>query len=111
GYLRNLTSGEIVSQVLWVENHLKKRNLSLTNVVYMGMGEPFANYDSVLKSAKLLNHPDGLNLGARRLTISTCGLAPQIKALAHEELQVNLAISLHAITDEERAKIMPVNNR
>lgn len=111
GYVRNLSAGEIVAQVLWVEHRLKKRGQSLSNIVYMGMGEPLANYDSVLRSVRLLNHPKGLNLGARRLTISTCGLVPQIRALAAENIQVNLAISLHAVTDEDRSLVMPVNNR
>lgn len=111
GYVRNLTCGEIVSQLLWVQARLKGGGLGITNVVYMGMGEPLANYEAVLKSAKIFNHPQGLNLGARRLTISTCGLAPQIEALAHEELQVNLAVSLHAVEDNYRSQIMPINKR
>lgn len=109
GYRRDLGAGEISSQVLFVENRLKAEGKTLTNVVYMGMGEPLANYDAVLRSARILNHPLGLNLGARRLTISTCGLAPQIRMLAEEELQVNLAVSLHAVTDFERSAIMPIN--
>jgi len=111
GYVRNLTAGEIVAQVLWVQHTLKARGQSLTNVVYMGMGEPLANYDAVLRSVRLLNHEDGLNLGARRITISTCGLVPQIRALAGENIQVNLAVSLHATTDDERSQVMPVNKR
>lgn len=111
GYIRNLSAAEIVAQVLWVENRLKKTGKGLTNIVYMGMGEPLANYDAVLRSVRLLNHPKGLNLGARRLTISTCGLVPQIRALAEENIQVNLAISLHAVTDEARSQVMPVNHR
>lgn len=111
GYVRNLTAGEIVAQVLYVEAKLKAQGQSLTNVVYMGMGEPLANYDAVLRSARLINHPEGLNLGARRLTISTCGLVPQIRALANEDLQLNLAISLHAVDDKHRSEIMPVNRR
>ena len=111
GFVRNLNAGEIVAQVLWVQNRLIEQDLAITNVVYMGMGEPLANYDAVLKSAKLLNHAEGLNLGARRLTLSTCGLVPQILALAEEELQLNLAISLHASTDGRRSEIMPVNRR
>ena len=111
GYVRNLSAGEIVAQVLWVENRLKKQRLGISNIVYMGMGEPLANYDAVLRSVRLLNHPKGLNLGARRLTISTCGLVPQIKALATENVQINLAVSLHAVTDAERSVIMPVNKR
>ncbi|NMB00994.1 MAG: 23S rRNA (adenine(2503)-C(2))-methyltransferase RlmN [Firmicutes bacterium] len=111
GYLRNLTAAEIVAQVLWVQARLKAEERSITNVVYMGMGEPLANYHSVLRSVRLLNYPQGLNLGARRLTISTCGLVPQIKALAEEDLQVNLAVSLHAVDDIRRSEIMPVNRR
>lgn len=111
GYVRNLSAGEIVGQVLWVENLLKTRGSTLSNIVYMGMGEPLANYEAVLKSIRLLNHTEGLNLGARRITVSTCGLVPQIKNLAQEELQVGLAISLHAVTDQERSEIMPINRR
>lgn len=111
GFIRNLSTGEIVAQALWVENRLNTDDKALTNVVYMGMGEPLANYQAVLKSVRLLNDPKGLNLGARRFTISTCGLVPEIKQLAQEELQINLAISLHAPTDEERSQIMPINKR
>ena len=111
GFVRNLSAAEIVSQVLWVENQLKAKGQSISNIVYMGMGEPLVNYDSVLRSVRLINHEQGLNLGARRITISTCGLVPQIKALAEEDLQVNLAISLHAVTDAKRSQVMPVNKR
>ncbi len=111
GFTRNLTAGEITAQALWVENRLRKVGTGLTNVVYMGMGEPLANYEAVLKSVRLLNHPQGLNLGARRFTISTCGLVPEIGRLAQEDLQVNLAISLHAATDGQRSKTMPINRR
>ncbi|HBN94958.1 MAG TPA: 23S rRNA (adenine(2503)-C(2))-methyltransferase RlmN [Firmicutes bacterium] len=111
GYVRNLWASEIVAQVLWVENRLRAKGQNVSNIVYMGMGEPLANYDALLRSVRLLNHEKGLNLGARRLTISTCGLAPQIKALAEEDIQVNLAISLHATTDAERSQVMPVNKR
>ncbi|MFY9420251.1 MAG: 23S rRNA (adenine(2503)-C(2))-methyltransferase RlmN [Limnochordia bacterium] len=109
GFRRDLTAGEIAAQVLFVQNRLKAQGKTVTNVVYMGMGEPLANYQAVLRSARLLNHPEGLNLGARRLTISTCGLVPQIRALAAEELQVNLAVSLHAADDRRRGEIMPIN--
>lgn len=111
GYLRNLSAGEIAAQVLWVENRLRNEGLTLTNVVYMGMGEPLANYEAVLKSIRLLNDPNGLNFGARRITISTCGLVPQIRSLAQERIQVGLAISLHAVTDQGRSEVMPVNKR
>jgi len=111
GYTRNLIAAEIVAQVLWVESRLKTLGKSISNIVYMGMGEPLANYEAVMGSLQLLNHPKGLNLGARRLTISTCGLVPQIRALAEEEIQVNLAISLHAVDDAKRSEVMPVNRR
>jgi len=109
GFQRDLAASEIVAQVLFVQNRLKQEGKQITNIVYMGMGEPLANYGQVLRSARLLNHPIGLNLGARRLTISTCGLAPQIRRLAEEDLQVNLAVSLHAVDDRERSALMPVN--
>lgn len=109
GFMRNLSAGEIVAQVLWVENRLKDQRLTLSNVVYMGMGEPLANYNAVIKSIRLLNDPQGLNFGARRITISTCGLVPQIRRLAQEGVQVNLAISLHAVTDQSRSAVMPIN--
>ena len=111
GFVRNLSAAEITAQVLWVQNRLKARQQSISNLVYMGMGEPLANYEAVLRSVRLLNHEQGVNLGARRITISTCGLAPQIRELAEEDLQVNLAVSLHAVTDAERSQVMPVNRR
>ncbi len=111
GYTRNLSLAEIVAQVLWVQHRLRELGKTISNVVYMGMGEPLANYEAVLGSARLLNHPKGLSLGARRLTISTCGLVPQIRALAEEDIQLNLAISLHAVTDAKRSQVMPVNKR
>lgn len=111
GFVRHLSAGELAGQVLWVENLLRKRSLAVTNVVFMGMGEPLANYDAVLKSIRLLNTPAGLNLGMRRFTLSTCGLVPQILKLAREGLPLNLAISLHATTDNLRSQIMPINKR
>ncbi|HBG09906.1 MAG: 23S rRNA (adenine(2503)-C(2))-methyltransferase RlmN [Limnochordia bacterium] len=109
GFERNLSAGEIVAQVLFVQNRLKAEGKVLSNIVYMGMGEPLANYDAVLRSVRLINHPQGLDMGARRLTISTCGLAPQIRSLAEEGLQVNLAVSLHAADDHDRSAMMPIN--
>ena len=111
GYVRNLSAGEIVAQVFWVEHRLREEGLTLSNVVYMGMGEPLANYEAVVRSIRLLNDAQGLNLGARRITISTCGLVPQIRSLAKERIQVGLAISLHAVTDQSRSEVMPVNKR
>ncbi|HPC20506.1 MAG: 23S rRNA (adenine(2503)-C(2))-methyltransferase RlmN [Kiritimatiellae bacterium] len=108
GYARNLSAGEIVAQVQLVAAALGKRP---DNVVYMGMGEPFDNYDAVLKSVRLLNHPDGLNVGARRITISTSGVIPGIRRLASEGLQVELSVSLHAANSELRRKLMPIENK
>ncbi len=108
GLERNLTSGEMVEQIYAVERDL---NVKITNVVLMGMGEPLANYDNSLKAIRLMNQPDGLNIGIRRITLSTCGLIPQIRRLAEENLQLVLAISLHASNDELRNQIMPVNRK
>jgi len=102
---RNLTAGEIVDQVYAVERHAGR----ITNVVYMGMGEPLANYDAVLRSVRILNDPAGRNIGIRRVTISTCGIAPAIKKLAGEDVRPRLAISLNATADDLRTELMPVN--
>jgi 23S rRNA (adenine2503-C2)-methyltransferase len=111
GYKRNLSSGEIVAQVMYYAQMLKPQDEVVTNVVFMGMGEPFHNYDNTLAAVDRLNDADGYNFGARRMTISTVGLVPQIRRFADEQRQVNLAISLHAAEDEERLAIMPVNKR
>lgn len=111
GFARNLTSGEIVEQVLYFARELKKTGQNVTNVVIMGMGEPFNNYDAVMAAVDLLNDPLALNLGARRITISTVGLAPQILRFAAEKRQVNLAISLHAANDELRSSLLPINRK
>ena len=108
GFARGLTAGEIVAQVQLVAVALGQRP---DNVVYMGMGEPFDNYDATLKSVRLLNHPDGLNIGARRITLSTSGVVPGIRRLAGEGLQVELSVSLHAPNPELRRKLMPVENK
>jgi len=105
GFRRNLTAAEIVDQVNIVEADAGK----ITNVVYMGMGEPLSNYDAVIKSIAILNHPEGKNIGIRHITISTCGIVPAIKKLAREDLQPRLAISLNAPTDALRTKLMPIN--
>ena len=109
GFQRNLTAGEIVDQVLYFARMLKDKKETVTNVVYMGMGEPFNNYDNVMESVRTLNDKDGLNFGARHISISTCGVAAGIKKFADEKSQVNLAISLHAPNGEIRSRIMPVN--
>lgn len=111
GFKRHLSSGEIIAQVLYYARVLKDVNESVTNIVLMGMGEPFHNYDNTMAAIDRLNDPDGFNFGARRFTISTVGLVPQIRRFAEEKRQVNLAISLHAADDEERMAIMPVNKR
>ena len=111
GFKRNLSSGEIVAQVMYYAQMLKEQNEGVSNVVFMGMGEPFHNYDNVMSAIDRLNDPNGFKFGARRLTISTVGLAPQIRRFADEQRQVNLAISLHAADDNERLAIMPVNKR
>ena len=108
GFARSLSAGEIVAQFQLVAAALGKRP---DNVVYMGMGEPFDNYDEVLKSVRILNHPDGLNVGARRITISTSGVVPGIRRLAGEGIQVELSVSLHAPNPELRRKLMPIENK
>ena len=105
GIIRNLTVGEIVAQYLLL---LKESEKPITNVVFMGMGEPFLNYDNVIKSADLLNHPDGINLGARHITISTAGIVPQVIQYAKERHRYKLAISLNGSTQEQRLKTMPI---
>lgn len=109
GLKRNLTSEEIVGQVVHFARWLKPEGGRATNVVFMGMGEPMNNYDEVMKAVRILNDHDGFDLGVRHVTISTCGLVPGILKLAEEPLQVNLAISLHSAVDATRSKIMPVN--
>lgn len=104
---RNLTAGEIVDEVNVVEEDAGR----ITNVVYMGMGEPLQNYDAVLKSVRILNHPAGKNVGIRHMTISTCGIVPAIKKLAAEDVRPRLAISLGAPTDALRSEIMPINRK
>ncbi len=113
GWKRNLQPEEIVNQVLAVERAEgpDRTNRLINNLVIMGMGEPLANYDNLLKALKILNAPWGGNIGARKITVSTSGLAPQIKKLAEEPFQFRLAISLHGATDETRGKIMPVNKK
>jgi 23S rRNA (adenine2503-C2)-methyltransferase len=111
GFKRNLSSGEIVAQVMYYARMLHSQGEYVTNVVLMGMGEPFHNYENTMAAIDRLNDPGGYNFGARRFTISTVGLVPQIRRFADEKRQVNLAISLHAADDEERSKIMPVNRK
>ena len=109
GFTRNLTAGEIVEQVLYYARALRPQ--PLTNIVIMGMGEPFLNYDNTLAAVDILNSDDGLNFGERRITISTVGIVPGIERFAAEKRQVNLAISLHAATDKLRSQLMPINRK
>ncbi len=111
GLRRSLTSGEIVEQVLFYARKLAARGERVTNIVLMGMGEPFHNYDATLAAIDRLNHPAGMKLGARRFTISTVGLIPGIERFTRERRQVNLAISLHAADDDLRSSMLPVNKR
>lgn len=119
GFKRSLSAEEIADQVLHFARILKKdpsfsndtagKNEKVNNIVFMGMGEPFHNYDNLIESIKVLNNKDGFNLGARHISVSTCGIVPGIKKFADENIQANLAISLHAPNDNIRSKIMPVN--
>ncbi len=111
GFTRNLEATEIFDQARFFARELRHRSKKITNVVFMGMGEPFHNYDAVLDAVRLLNDPQGFGLGHRHITISTVGLVPAIDRFADEGTQVNLAVSLHAPTDEQRSKLMPVNQR
>ena len=104
--VRNLSTFELVLQVLSVEEDIKER---ISHVVLMGIGEPFDNYDNVMKFINIINDPKGINIGIRHITVSTCGIVPKIKEFTKEKTGVNLAISLHAPTDEIRNKIMPIN--
>ncbi|HOV25348.1 MAG TPA: 23S rRNA (adenine(2503)-C(2))-methyltransferase RlmN [Pseudobacteroides sp.] len=103
---RNLTGGEMVDQILTIQ---RDQGVRVGNVVIMGIGEPLDNYDNLIKFLKLVNHKDGLNIGLRHISVSTCGLVPKIIKLAEENLPVTLSISLHAPNNEIREKIMPVN--
>jgi 23S rRNA (adenine2503-C2)-methyltransferase len=111
GFVRNLSSGEIAAQALHVARTLHSRGRRLSNIVYMGMGEPLANVDAVLGSIRLLNDPRGFGLGVRAFTVSTAGMVPGMDRLANEPLQVNLAVSLHAGNDPLRSVLVPLNRK
>jgi 23S rRNA (adenine2503-C2)-methyltransferase len=108
GFSRNLRANEIIDQIIAIEQESGEK---IDNVVFMGMGEPLANFENVLRAIRIINAPWGLAIGARRITVSTSGLAPQIRRLAEEPLQIRLAVSLHGATDKVRNKIMPVNRK
>lgn len=111
GFKRNLDCAEIIEEVLFFARYLKKLDGKISNIVFMGMGEPLLNYENVIKAIKILNDKDGFNLGARRFSISTVGIVEGIEKLAHEKLQINLSVSLNAPDDALRSKIMPVNEK
>ena len=108
GFIRNLSAGEILSQI-----HAAQRaeNVRVSHLVLMGMGEPFDNYDNVLRFLKLVNDESGLNIGMRNISLSTCGVVPGIEKLEKENLQLTLSVSLHAPTDELRSSLMPINRK
>lgn len=106
---RDLTSGEMVAQVLYIQQELDAKEERVSHIVVMGTGEPFDNYDNVMNFLATVNHDRGLAIGARHITISTCGIVPRIDAFAQEHTQYNLAISLHAPNDELRSRLMPIN--
>ena len=108
GFIRNLDVSEILGQILFIKF---KENVRISNIVFMGMGEPFDNYDSVLKAIKIINEKNGLNIGARKITVSTAGIVPCIKKFSDFGKQVRLSISLHAPDDRTRSLLMPINNK
>jgi 23S rRNA (adenine2503-C2)-methyltransferase len=111
GFTRHLSSGEIIAQVMYYARLLQSEDDVVTNIVLMGMGEPFHNYQNTMTAIDRLNDPNGYNFGARRFTISTSGLAPAIRQFAAEKRQVNLAVSLHAAENDLRLSMMPVNKK
>lgn len=111
GFRRHLTSGEIVEQVMYFARQLKMVRERITNIVLMGMGEPLHNYDASLHAIDQLHDPHGFNLSERRFTISTVGLIPKIRQFTQERRQINLAISLHAVSDDLRSSILPINRK
>ena len=106
--VRNLTSGEIAEQILAVQRDV---GIKISNVVFMGIGEPFDNFDNVLNAIRIINNQKGLSIGARHISVSTCGIVPKIYEIADMDLQCTLSISLHATDNEKRSKMMPINNR
>lgn len=111
GFKRNLEPMEIIEQVLLFARYLKKEKAKITNIVFMGMGEPFLNYENVFEAIKILNDKDCFGLGARHISISTIGITEGIEKMAEEKLQINLAVSLHSVDNESRSKIIPANKK
>lgn len=110
GFVRDMTAGEITEQILAANRTLTKKDRRISNIVIMGMGEPLLNYDNTLRTIRLLFTDDGLNYSARKVTISTAGISPMIERLG-QEIEISLAISLHAVDDEKRSRIMPINKK
>ena len=108
GFIKNLTPAEITNQILFLQHNLKHK---ITNYVLMGMGEPLDNYENTSKAIMIMNDPEGMGIGARRITISTCGIIPGIRKLEDLELQVNLSVSLHATNNDLRDELIPINRR
>lgn len=111
GFKRNLLWYEILEQVIYFARYLRTKNERVTNVVFMGMGEPFLNYDNVIAAIKIFNDPHAFNIGARHLSVSTAGVIPGIEHFTEEDIEVNLALSLHGSNDTIRSKIMPINKK
>ena len=109
GFFRNLTSEEIIDQVLHFCRYLNARSEKAGNIVFMGMGEPFNNYDNIIEAVRIFNRVEYLNIGMRHISVSTCGVVPGIIRFAREHIQANLAISLHAPNDAIRSRLMPIN--
>lgn len=106
-FIRNLSAGEIVEEILAVE---KDMQIKISNIVFMGIGEPLDNFDNVMKAIEIINYPKGLGIGARHISISTCGVVPKIYEIADRDMQCTLSISLHATNNEKRSAMMPINN-
>lgn len=111
GYERNLTVHEILNQVYTIERRLRNKEQSVNNLVFMGMGEPFLNIDNLIKAIKILSDEKGLNISRRKITVSTSGVITGIERLLEEKMQVELAISLHAVFNEKRDELMPINKK
>ena len=111
GFVRNLTVAEILNQVYTVERRLRKKDQRITNIVFMGMGEPFANIENLLKAIDILSKENGVNISKRKITVSTSGVVPGIERLLEDKIPVELAISLHAVTNEKRDELIPMNKR
>ena len=107
-FIRNLSSGEIVEELLAVE---RDTGIKISNVVFMGIGEPLDNFDNVMNAIGIINNPKGMEIGARHISISTCGIVPKIMQIADKDMQCTLSISLHHASDESRSKMMPINNK